>query len=110
MAIHNDDTKTSVANLPARPFDPLGLIYPFILLARKILKRTFEEKINWKGKLSPNLQKEWHRWLEMLPELRDVTFPRHVEFNDSTELHVFGDTSANMGHGVAAYARTFNKE
>ena len=46
----------------------------------------------------------------MLPELRDVTFPRHVEFNDSTELHVFGDASANMGHGVAAYARTFNKK
>ena len=110
MAIHNDDTKTSVASLLARPFDPLGLISPFILLARKILKGTFEEKINWKSKLSPNLQQEWHRWLEMLPELKDVTFPRHVEFNDSTELHVFGDASANMGHGVAAYARTFKKE
>ena len=46
MAIHNDDTKTSVASLLARPFDPLGLIFPFILLARKILKGTFEEKIN----------------------------------------------------------------
>ena len=45
----------------------------------------------------------------MLPELKDVTFPRYVEFNDSTELHVFGDASANMGHGVAAYARTLKK-
>ena len=110
IAIHNDDTKTSVASLLARPFDPLGLISPFILLARKILKGTFEEKINWKEKLPQNLQQEWHRWLEMLPELNDVTFPRYVEFNDTTELHVFGDTSANMGHGVAAYARTLNKE
>ena len=28
----NDDTKTAVASLLARPFDPLGLISPFILL------------------------------------------------------------------------------
>ena len=109
MAVHNDDTKTSVASLLARPFDPLGLISPFVLLARKILKKTFEEKINWKSSLPQNLRSEWHRWLEMLPELKDVTFPRYVEFNESTELHIFGDASANMGHGVAAYARTLNK-
>ena len=35
----NDDTKTAVASLLARPFDPLGLISPFILLAWKILKQ-----------------------------------------------------------------------
>ena len=28
----------------------------------------------------------------------------------STELHVFGDAPANMGHGVAAYAQTLNKD
>ena len=75
MAVHNDDTKTSVASLLARPFDPLGLISPFILLARKILKKTFEDKINWKSSLPPNLRLEWHRWLEMLPSLKEVTFP-----------------------------------
>ena len=48
----NDDTKTAVASLLARPFDPLGLISPFILLARKILKQTFEENLGWKDKLS----------------------------------------------------------
>ena len=45
----------------------------------------------------------------MLPELKDVQFPRYVEFNESTELHVFGDASANVGHGVAEYARTLIK-
>ena len=41
----NDDTKTEVVSLLARPFDPLGLISPFILLARKILQQTFEENL-----------------------------------------------------------------
>ena len=46
----NDDTKTAVASLLARPFDLLGLISPFILLARKILHQTFEEI--WGGKIN----------------------------------------------------------
>ena len=29
-----------------------------------------------------------------------------MPFTTDTELHVFGDAAANMGHGVAAYART----
>ena len=29
-----------------------------------------------------------------------------MPFTADTELHVFGDAAANMGHGVAAYART----
>ena len=45
MKQFNNDTKTSVASLLARPFDPLGLIAPFILLVRKVLKSTFEEKL-----------------------------------------------------------------
>ena len=97
MAVHNDDTKTAVASLLARPFDPLGLISPFILLARKVLKKTFEEKINWKSKLPQNLLVEWHRWLGMLPDLKDVTFPRHVEFNESTEIHVFRGRISKYG-------------
>ena len=102
----NDDTKTAVASLLAGPFDPLGLISPFILLARKILKQTFEENLGWKDKLSGEMLKPWQRWLSYLPDLKEVTFPHHVPFTQDTELHVFGDAAANMGHGVAAYART----
>ena len=51
----NDDTKTAVASLLARPFNPLGLIYPFILLAWKILKQTFEENLGWKDELTGEL-------------------------------------------------------
>ena len=102
----NDDTKTAVASLLARSFDPLGLISPFILLARKILKQTFEENLGWKDKLTGEMLESWQQWLSYLPDLEKVTFPRHVPFTTDTKLHVFGDAAANMGHGVAAYART----
>ena len=102
----NDDTKTAVASLLARPFDPLGLISPFILLAWKILKQTFDENLGWKEKLMGEMLESWQRWLSNLPNLEKVTFPHHVPFTPDTEIHVFGDAAANMGHGVAAYART----
>ena len=41
-----------------------------------------------------------------LPNLKKVTLPHHVPLTANTELHVFGDAAANMGHRVAAYART----
>ena len=102
----NDDTKTAVASLLARPFDPLGLISLFILLAQKILKQTFEENLRWKDKLMGEMLESWQRWLSYLPDLEKITFPHHVPFTTDTELHLFGDAAANMGHGVAAYART----
>ena len=102
----NDDTKTAVASFLAGPFDPLGLISPFILLAQKILKHMFEENLGWKDKLMGEMLESWERWLSHLPDLENITFPRHVPFIADTELYVFGDAAANMGHRVAAYART----
>ena len=69
IGLSNEDTKTSVASLLAKPFDPLGLISPYILLARKILKGTFENKMGWKQKLTDDLLKDWQKWVSQLPEL-----------------------------------------
>ena len=97
----NDDTKTAVASLLARTFDPLGLIS-----ARKILKKTFEENLGWKDKSAGEILESWQCWLSYLPDLKKVTFPHHVPFTADTEIHVFGDAAANMCHGVSASART----
>ena len=43
----------------------------------------------------------------MLPELYDVTYPRHIPFRENSEIHVFGDAAINMGYGACAYVRTF---
>ena len=62
--------------------------------------------MGWKDKLTGEMHELWQRWLSYLPDLGKVTFPSHVPFTSDTEIHVFGDAAANMGHGVAAYART----
>ena len=45
IAIENKNTMTSVASLLAKPFDPLGLLSPFILQARFIMKQCHFGKV-----------------------------------------------------------------
>ena len=69
LHLKNEDTKTSVASLLATPFDPLGGLAPFILLARKVMKETHIAGMGWKDKLPEPLIPEWHNWVEMSKRL-----------------------------------------
>ena len=102
----NDDTKTAVASLLATPFDPLGGLAPFVLLARRVMKETHVLGLGWKDKIPEPLMPEWHDWVEMTKRLSQVRYPRYVLNNDRSEYHIFGDASATMGYGVVVYVRT----
>ena len=104
----NDDTKRAVASLLASLFDPSGLLGPFILRAREILKSTFVEKMNWTSNLKEPLLSKWHAWVSELLDLKNLSFPRYVRIDHSTQIHVFGDASGTVGYGVAVYARNFD--
>ena len=106
LHLKNDDTKTSVASLLATPFDPLGGLAPFILLARKVMKETHIAGMGWKDKLPEPLIPEWHNWVEMTKKLDLVKYPRYVPHNEDSEIHIFGDASATMGYGIVVYVRT----
>lgn len=101
-------TKRSLASLSAKvAYDPLGLISPFVLTARQILKRTFIKKMEWDQSLDNEDQHEWQSWIADLKNLSAVQFPRHVSNNGHFEVHVFGDASES-GFGACAYVRSFN--
>ena len=68
----NEDTMTSVASLLAKPFDPAGIMSPFILKARFVIKRCHELSLKWRQELPEDLQPEWHRWVQQLPELEQL--------------------------------------
>ena len=96
----------SVASLLATPFDPLGGLAPFILLARKVMKETHIAGMGWKYKLPEPLVPEWHNWVEMTKKLNIVKYPCYVPHNEESEIHIFGDASATMGYGIVVYVRT----
>ncbi|CAB4039155.1 integrase core domain [Paramuricea clavata] len=108
LSEENKNTKTSVASLLAKLYDPLGLISPFVLLARKVMKTTFQLKLDWKDKLEGEILSDWEAWVEQIQQLEELEFPRFVENSSESEYHVFGDASSKTGFGAVTYVRTYN--
>ena len=72
IAKENKNTMTSVASLLAKPFDPLGLLSPFILQARFVIKECHMERLKWQDNLPDDLRNEWLKWVQQLPNLDKV--------------------------------------
>ena len=104
----NEDTKRSVASLLASLYDPGGIISPFVLRARQVLKAACVAKLNWTGKLSGSTLDDWHAWVNEIAELGQLSFPRYIKVTKDTQIHIFGDASGRTGYGFAIYARNYN--
>ena len=105
IANENKNTMVSVASLLAKPFDPLGLLSPFILIARNILKQCHLLKMKWTDPLPEQLQKEWLTWVDQLQHLQKVQYNRYVPLDKSTRIVIFSDAS-EKGYGAVAYCHT----
>ena len=106
----NKDDMRSVASLLASLYDPLGLLSPFILGARQILKQMFLIKADWDTPIPIEHMTSWKNWCGQLKFLSSCSFPRYVKTDSSTEYLVCADASGAIGYGCCAYARTFIKE
>ena len=76
ISCENKNNMVSVASLLAKPFDPLGLLSPFILQARNILKQCHLLKMKWTDLLPEHLQKDWLTWVNQLQHLQQVQYAR----------------------------------
>jgi hypothetical protein len=101
-------TPRRITSFFLRIFDPLGLIAPFIVAARKIFQHIWKQFPEWEKKVPLSALKPWHAWLVQLPAINDFRFDRclNIEGEDhlvkSTRLHVFSDVS-ELAYGAAAY-------
>ena len=71
----NIPTKKSIASVIARLYDPLGLISPFVLQARKFLRWACKQKLSWKKPLPPAMKQEWEQWLPLIQVLNFRQIP-----------------------------------
>ena len=106
-------TRRSILSTVSSIFDPLGLLSPFILPAKKILQRLCSYKLGWDDPLPKEEERLWHDWTSMIRHVREVRFPRcykpdGFENPVDTQLHVFCDAS-ETGYGTAIYIRYTNQ-
>ena len=102
-------TRRGLLATTASLYDPLGLVSPFLLPAKRILQSTCNSELGWDDDIPEELAEEWLKWLNDLPKLENLKIPRCVkpsEFGDVTmyQLHVFSDASTT-GYGAAIYLK-----
>uniref|UniRef100_A0A914ELN7 Integrase catalytic domain-containing protein n=1 Tax=Acrobeloides nanus TaxID=290746 RepID=A0A914ELN7_9BILA len=88
-------TKRVVAKAVAGIFDPLGMMAPIILNAKKFLQHLWSKNYKWDEQLNEEDTKRWQRILATWSDAT-LTIPRRVIVNSKLEnyqLHVFTDSS-----------------
>ncbi|GFU26869.1 integrase catalytic domain-containing protein [Trichonephila clavipes] len=103
------NTKRFILQAVGKIFDPLGLISPFTVRMKCLLQDLWKEETQWDDPLPTHIEKEWKKWCEELPHLRNLKTPRLVLdstlLEDDVELHSFCDAS-KKAYGAAIYLRT----
>ena len=105
----NDDTRRGCLSTISSTFDPLGMIGPVLLPAKRVMQKTWQFKLHWDERLPEELLKGWKKWKEELVLLNHVKilgcyFYSGCPTNASFQLHHFSDAS-EIGYGTVSYLR-----
>ena len=75
-----NDTRLGCLSSLSSIFDPLGMVGPVLLPAKRVLRKTWQLKLHWDEKIPEDLLKGWNKW-----KLLDATFQLH-HFSDASEV------------------------
>ena len=89
-------------------YDPLGLISPFTVRAKILMRKLWTHKtIDWDDPIPESLQKEWQTFFKEIHTLKSLSFPRSIKQENAIgkpDLVIFSDGSKEA-YGAVAYTR-----
>ena len=101
-------TKRKILSQVNGIYDPLGLLAPFIIKAKILLRRLWVEKeIGWDDSIPESHQREWENFFVESGGLSKIKFKRCVKPEGAVEnpiLIIFSDASQEA-YGAVAYTR-----
>ena len=103
-AITKSLTQRLVLSLVSKVFDPIGLVAPFTVGARLLLKDIWRVTgQQWDDELPQDMVQRFLVWSADLPKLENIKIPRSYFSGpfDNIELHMFGDSSQDIFSAVA---------
>ena len=121
-------TKRVVTSKVAAVFDPMGLVAPFLMGGKRLIKQTWMvhkkeakekglkgndlmrfQKASWDHELPASIAEAFRLWQSQVNQLKQFKVDRCLLHKDKKvkerQLHVFGDASP-FGCAAAAYCRT----
>ncbi len=106
-AIPNLLTRRIVLQQVMTIYDPLGIICPFTLKAKILLRNTWELKLDWDEPLPAQMRAQWVTFFEGLFQLEQLILERALTPKNAVGqpwLILFSDGS-EIAYGFAAYIR-----
>ena len=100
-------TRRNVLEQVMRIYDPMGILSPFVVNGKILLRRTWELKLGWDDPLPMELRGEWHEFLTDMHTLQQYDFNRCLTPKDASgqpSLVLLSDAS-EKAYGYAAYVR-----
>ncbi|KAJ8711214.1 hypothetical protein PYW07_008456 [Mythimna separata] len=99
-------TKREALSIIMSIFDPLGIISPITIPAKRILQNTWKYKTEWDKSLPEELLPKWKEWMKSLSTIETLLIPRCYDYGDVTtrEVHTFVDASEEA-YAAAVYWR-----
>ncbi|KAK7899128.1 hypothetical protein WMY93_019981 [Mugilogobius chulae] len=107
-------TRRGMLSIIASIYDPLGMLSPVILTAKKILRDLCRREVGWDDVVPEPIAKEWSKFIQQLHLLdkyhvsRCLKPPRFGEVS-SAQLHHFCDASES-GYGTVTYLVSKNQK
>ena len=119
--VDKPETKRGILSTVASLYDPMGFAAPVTLLAKSLLQKLWQKKVDWDEQLVEAELGDWRRWKNELSALSKIKIPRCYKTTVATtnkvkdcgmtkcvkevQLHNFSDAS-EIGYGSASYLRT----
>jgi len=88
-------------------FDPLGLMSPFVVRAKIMLRKLTQDKAGWDDPITDNQRSNWCEFFQEMFDVEDVKFKRTTKPNNAIGLPIlvmFSDASKEA-IGTCAYIR-----
>lgn len=104
-------TKRSILSEIAKIFDPLGLLGPVVLYAKKLMQDVWRCGVQWDESVPQSIHTEWSEFARQLELMNQVCFDRRLLIDNyqDVQLHGFCDAS-NIGYGACLYVRSRGKQ
>lgn len=106
-------TRRGILSTVSSIYDPLGILSPVVLCAKKISAQDLCRKaLGWDDVIPESVAQEWTKWLKELRHLEKCTTKtclKPLDFGEVTkaQLHDFCDAS-ETGYGVVTYLLSQN--
>ncbi len=102
-------TRRGLLSYVSSVYDPIGIVCPFALLAKKMFQNECRLKKSWDDDLEETTVKAFNKWVNELPKLKELSMDRCVippSMDDDLviQLHHFADASTEA-YGTVSYLR-----